>query len=87
MGWGRPQPSAAPYKAGTHEELLKWKFASMNSVDFLLRRVGGEFGVPPPPSPLPHTPTPSPVPLPPHPYPGAASTLHPAAVASQRSLD
>ena len=93
MEWGRgPQPSAAPYKAGTHEELLKWKFASMNSVDFLLRKVGGDFGVlpsPPPPPPLcpMHTPTATPSPPPPTLSGGdpCAPPLHSAAVTSRVS--
>lgn len=32
------QPAQDGYKPATCEELLKWKFASMNSVDFLLKR-------------------------------------------------
>lgn len=32
------QPGDDPYVPATCEELLKWKFASMNSVDFLLQR-------------------------------------------------
>ena len=45
-----PQPADDPYKALTCHELLKWKFAHLNSVDFKLCYVPKEEGGVSPPS-------------------------------------